>query len=198
MIALSIAVAVLFVVNIGLLAAVLALARQVGLLHERLSPIGALTLDHGPKIGEAAQLLRLTALSGEAITIGAASGRRQMLFFLSPTCPICKKLIPVLHSLASAERGSLDIVLASDGDEAEHRAFWLREKLGLPYVLSPELGISFQIGKLPYAVLIDPDGRVRAKGLVNSREQIESLLEAQERGVASMQEFLAQQKAAAE
>jgi methylamine dehydrogenase accessory protein MauD len=198
MMALTIAVAVLFVVNIGLLAAVLALARQVGLLHERISPIGALTLDHGPRIGDAAPLLHLNALSGEAITVGAVAGRSQLLFFLSPTCPICKKLIPVLRSLASAERGRLDVVLASDGDETEHRAFWQREKLALPYVLSPELGISFQIGKLPYAVLIDADGRVRAKGLVNSREQIESLLEAQERGVASMQEFLARQKAAAE
>jgi methylamine dehydrogenase accessory protein MauD len=196
--ALITAVAVLFILNIGLLAAVLALARQVGVLFERISPIGALTLDHGPKIGDAAPRLNLTALSGEAIAIGAATGSSQLLFFLSPTCPICKKLLPVLRSLATAERGRLDIVLASDGDATEHRDFWHREKIGLPYVLSPELGIGFQIGKLPYAVLIGPDGHVRAKGLVNSREQIESLLEAEERGVASMQEFLAQQKAAAE
>jgi methylamine dehydrogenase accessory protein MauD len=190
MTALSVAVAVLFILNIGLLAAVLALARQVGLLHERLSPVGALTLDHGPKIGQAAPLLYLNALSGEAITVGAATQRSQMLFFLSPTCPICKKLIPVLRSLATAERGTLDIILASDGDPAEHRAFWQREKLGLPYVLSADLGITFQIGKLPYAVVIAPDGRVRSKGLVNTREQIESLLEADERGVPTMQEFL--------
>jgi methylamine dehydrogenase accessory protein MauD len=82
------------------------------------------------------------------------------------------------------------VLLASDGETAEHRAFAQREKLGLPYVLSAELGLAFQIAKLPYAVVIGPDGRVRAKGLVNSREQIESLLEAEERGVASLQEHL--------
>ena len=198
MTALIIAVAVLAVLNIGLLLAVLALARQVGVLFERVAPIGALTIDHGPKIGDAAPKLHLNALSGEPITVGAATGRSQMLFFLSPTCPVCKKLLPVLRNLANAERARLDVVLASDGETEEHRAFWQREKLGLPYVLSAELGIGFQISKLPYAVVIGPDGVVRAKGLVNSREQIESLLEAQELGVASLQDYLARRAAAAE
>jgi hypothetical protein len=39
-------------------------------------------------------------------------------------------------------------------------------------------------------VLIDASGNVSAKGLINSREQLESLLTAQELGVASVQEFL--------
>jgi hypothetical protein len=43
---------------------------------------------------------------------------------------------------------------------------------------------------------VGPDGVVRAKGLVNSREQIESLLEAQELGVASLQDYLARRPAA--
>ena len=192
------AIATLFALNIGLLLAVLALARQVGVLHERISPVGALTLDHGPKVGDPVKLLHLTGLSGEAITIGAAGSRSQLLFFLSPTCPVCKKLLPVLRALASSERSRLEVVLASDGDAREHLAFWRREKLGLPYVLSAELGITFQIGKLPYAVLIGQDGTVRAKGLVNSREHIESLLEAEALGVGSTQDFLRKRQAAAE
>ena len=51
--------------------------------------------------------------------------------------------------------------------------------------------MKFQISKLPYAVLIDESGTIRAKGLVNSREQLESLFTAKELGVASVQEFLA-------
>jgi methylamine dehydrogenase accessory protein MauD len=121
-----------------------------------------------------------------------------MFFFLSPTCPVCKKLLPALRALATAERDRLDIVLASDGDQTEHAAFAQREKLGLPYVLSAELGMTFRIGKLPYAVLIGPDGTVRAKGLVNNREQLESLLTAEDHGVASMQDFLRRQQEAAE
>jgi hypothetical protein len=38
--------------------------------------------------------------------------------------------------------------------------------------------------------LIDEHGILRAKGLVNSREHLESLFEAKELGVASIQEYL--------
>jgi len=46
------------------------------------------------------------------------------------------------------------------------------------------------VSKLPYAVLLDEAGRVASLGLVNSREHLESLFEAKERGVASIQDFL--------
>jgi methylamine dehydrogenase accessory protein MauD len=196
--ALLVVVGVLFVMNIGLIAAVLALARQVGVLFERISPMGALTLSGGPRVGEAAPLLRLRTLAGDAVSVGAPGVRSQMLFFLSPTCPVCKKLLPALRALDVAERGRLEVLLASDGEDAEHRAFWQREKLGLPYVLSAELGLAFQVSKLPYAVVVGPDGRVRAKGLVNSREQIESLLVAEELGVGSMQDYLSRSHAVVE
>jgi len=51
--------------------------------------------------------------------------------------------------------------------------------------------MKFQISKLPYAVLMDETGTLRAKGLINSREQLESLFTAKELGVASVQDFLA-------
>jgi methylamine dehydrogenase accessory protein MauD len=194
---LAIAVALLFVLNAGLILVVLALARQVGVLHERVSPIGALSLEHGPKVGDLVPELVLPTLSGDSIVLGAAATRSKMFFFLSPTCPVCKKLLPALRALAAAESDRLDIVLASDGDHTEHAAFAAREKLGLPYVLSAELGMTFRIGKLPYAVLIGPDGTVRAKGLVNNREQLESLLTAEDHGVASMQDFMRRQREAA-
>jgi methylamine dehydrogenase accessory protein MauD len=96
----------------------------------------------------------------------------------------------VLRSLRAGEAG-LDVILASDGEQAEHLAFYKREKLApFPYVLSPALGMTFRISKLPYAVLIGPDGKIAAKGLVNTREQIESLLVAHEMGVASLQDFV--------
>jgi hypothetical protein len=39
----------LWIVVLALLLAVLALARQVGILYERVAPMGALMLDHGPQ-----------------------------------------------------------------------------------------------------------------------------------------------------
>jgi methylamine dehydrogenase accessory protein MauD len=149
-------------------------------------------------VGSAAPVFDLMTLGGGTLALGRATGRPLLLFFLSPTCPVCKKLLPVLRSLPAGEAG-LEVVLASDGEQAEHLAFYRREKLApFQYVLSTDLGMTFRISKLPYAVLIGPDGRIAAKGLVNNREQIESLLLAQELGVASLQEFVARKSSGGE
>ncbi len=51
--------------------------------------------------------------------------------------------------------------------------------------------MSFRVSKLPFAVLLDRDGKVAAKGLVNSREQLESLFTASETGIPSYQAAVA-------
>jgi methylamine dehydrogenase accessory protein MauD len=80
------------------------------------------------------------------------------------------------------------VVLASDGNPQAHRDMIAREGLGdFPYTLSSELGMTFKVAKLPFAVLIDGKGEVRAKGLVNNREQLESLFHASELGRPSIQ-----------
>lgn len=184
----------LWAVVLALLVTVLALSRQIGILYERIAPMGALMLDQGPKVGDASPRFNLESLSGTSVAVGlSAQKKSQLLFFLSPTCPVCKKLLPILKSISVSERSWLELVFASDGDRPEQVEFYRRVGLtDFPYVLSTELGIAFQVGRLPYAILIGEDGRIRGKGLVNSREQIESLFTAKELGVASVQEFIDQ------
>jgi methylamine dehydrogenase accessory protein MauD len=188
---LVIAVGLLWLLVIALAIMLFALARQIGVLFERVAPMGALVTDAGPKVGEAVRHFDLASLDGRKIVIGAASPRAQLVFFLSPTCPVCKKLLPLLPSIQASEATPVNIVLASDGEVAEHTRFAQKHSLDrFPYVLSQELGMAYQIGKLPYAVLLDESGKVRAKGLVNSREHLESLFEARELGVASLQQYV--------
>lgn len=177
-------------------ALVAALARQVGILHERIAPAGALTLHQKVNVGESVKPMLLTALGGESVTIGGTrDGRSQLVFFVSPDCPVCKSLLPVFKSAARAEKDWLDTVLASDGDEAGQRRMIMEQGLaGYPFVLSEALGRSFGVSKLPYAVLIDESGNVASLGLINSREHFESLFEAKERGVASIQDYLARRE----
>lgn len=182
---------VLWVLVLALLVAVWALARQIGILYERVAPLGALVTDAGPPIGAAAPRLVVTTLAARSLTLGGASARSTLLFFLSPTCPVCKKLLPVLKSVAQAERDKVDVVLASDGDMPEHLAFYKAARLSqFPYVLSRELGTAYRVSRLPYAVLIDEGGTIRAKGLINTREHLDSLFTASDLGVASVQQFV--------
>ena len=97
---------------------------------------------------------------------------------------------PVVKSIAKNEPW-VRPVFAGDGDRAEHEHFVQAQRLeDYPFVLSAELGMTFRIGKLPYVVLIDEGGAIRAKGLVNTREHLESILQAKQLGIASLQEYL--------
>lgn len=182
---------VLWLAVLALLATVYALTRQIGVLYERIAPMGALMIDAGPKVGDVAPALDLVTIDGRPFVTGGARARNLLIFFLSPTCPVCKKLLPILQRIAADESRWLELAFASDGERDEHEAFRTRAGLeAFPYLLSAELGMTWRIAKLPYAVLIDENGHVRAKGLVNSREQLESLFTARDLGVASVQEFL--------
>jgi len=189
--ALVFAVAVLFVMVLCLTVALFALARQIGVLYERVSPMGALVNDSGPRVGDTTPLFRLPSLTGGEVAIGPRPSRSTLVFFLSPTCPVCKKLLPILRSVRSSEGNWLDVVLASDGEADKHRRFIETADLkSFPYVVSTELGLAYRVARLPFAVLLDEHGVVRAKGLVNNREQLESLFNAHEMGVGSIQGFL--------
>jgi methylamine dehydrogenase accessory protein MauD len=190
--ALVVSTIVLWFVVLALLLALLAVVRQLGVLHERIAPTGALMLARGLNVGESAPEVAVQDLDGRPHTIGApAPGRRATLVvFVSPTCPVCKSLLPVLKSSLVAERDWLEIVLASDGEASAQRDFVQAQKLGsFRYVLSMPLGIAYQVSRLPFAALIDSQGVLRARGIVNSREHLESLFEAKRLGVASIQAY---------
>ena len=192
---LTVAVVLLWILVIVLAFVVFGLARQVGVLLERVAPTGALNTGRGVQPGEPAPQLSLTTLDGASLEIGGASsdGRSRLVFFLSPTCPVCDALLPALLGLARSERAWLDVVLASDGSEQDHAAFVASKGLGgLPYIVSRELGMTFRVAQLPFGALIDEHGVVAAAGLTNTREHLESLIEAKQRGVGSIQELLAE------
>lgn len=185
-------VVIQLVVSLVLAVLVFGLARQVGILHERVAPMGAMTSDHGPSVGEVAPTVTATTLAGTSLDIGGASptGRSRLLLFVSPECPVCKKLLPIAGSFSRSER--LEVILAGDGEPEAQRA--MLQQLGLeqlPLVNSTQVGMVFQVGKLPYAILLDGEGVIRAKGLVNNREHLESLLVAEELGFGSIQAYLA-------
>jgi methylamine dehydrogenase accessory protein MauD len=170
----------------------LVLARQVGVLHQRLAPAGALALPQPLKVGDPAPQLAVTALDGSTLKLGGVrDGRSQLLLFLSPDCAVCEALLPAVRSAQAAEREWLDVILASDGQLDQHVAFVREKGLGkFPYVLSEHLGRSYGVSKLPYAVLIDEAGKLSSTGLVNTREHLESLFVAKETGISSIQQFL--------
>ena len=183
---------VLWIAVVALSLVVWALARQIGVLHERITPVGALMLRKGPQVGEPAPHVDVNDLEGRTHHIAEPreDGRSLLIVFVSPTCPVCKAILPVLKSSRLSERDWLEILLASDGDVGSHRQFIAAHGLEqFVYLNSTALGLTYQVSRLPYAVIVDEKGILRARGIINSREHLESLFEAKRRGVASLQDY---------
>ncbi len=132
---------------------VVALARQIGVLHLRLGPLGALEVDdEGPPIGEAPER-RVSRTEDGAATVVGGPGPRRLLAFVSPTCPICERLRPSLPAAAAASGFAYEVV--SD----------------------PDLEAAYRVPGVPFVVVFDEFGVVRSKGTVNTLEQVEGLID---------------------
>ncbi len=193
----------LWIVVIVLVTVIYALTRQIGVLYERVAPAGALAMNKNIEVGQHAPELSLQTLSSKntaskMIDIGGVQkqSKSQLLFFISPDCPVCKTLLPALKSSANAESDWVNLVLASDGKNQDHQGYISQHRLEkYPYVVSELLGKNYGVAKLPYAVLIDEQGKVASMGIVNSREHLDSLFEAKEHKVASIQDYMSREHA---
>ena len=132
---------------------VVALARQIGVLHLRLAPLGALEVDdEGPPIGHAPLARTAKAPDGTPILVGGP-GPMRLVAFTSPTCPVCEQVVPSIPVAAMAAHL-------------------------VPQVVSdPNLEAAYDVPGVPFLVVLDAAGIVRSKGTVNSLEQIEGLID---------------------
>lgn len=172
--------------------ALLALARQVGILHMRVAPAGAMTTGGGVAVGDQAVAVHTHGLDGSHMSVGgpAPGVPLRLLMFVSAQCPLCKALIPVAKSFARDERIALTFV--GDDDPVIQREMIAKQGLdAFAFANGPEVGQAFGVGKLPFAALLDEQGTLLSKGLVNSREHLESLVIAHEMGLKSVQDYIA-------
>jgi methylamine dehydrogenase accessory protein MauD len=185
----------LWVVVVFLILTMLVLARQVGLLHRRIAPSVARMENDGPAIGEVMPELNEMDIQGREVHLGAEMGRQTLMLFMSSRCPACQELAPAVRSIASSERRNLSVLMVTmDRDEAANRDFVAKNKLGhIPLIVSEELATLYSVFSPPYGVLIDENRVVKAKGLINQIEHLESLLNAAQMGHASMEQWISRQ-----
>jgi len=137
----------------ALTVALLALAREVGMLRLRLGTQGALEIEgEGPEIGS-----RPAELAERFGRNGADFG---LAVFTSEGCHICQTLAPAIDNVARDPR-----VAVARFDEVAEAELW--RKLEIP--------------GSPFALALESDGTVLAKGTFNSLAQLESVLATAER-----------------
>jgi hypothetical protein len=150
--ALGLAVALLAVV--GLAIALFALAREVGMLRLSLDPRGALEVAHeGPEVGARSAL-------ADRFADELTPGRLGLAVFSSEGCQMCQALAPAVAAFGRYPR-----VVLREFDELHEADAWA----------------AADIPGSPFAVALDADGTVLAKGTFNTGAQLESVLAAAER-----------------
>jgi hypothetical protein len=148
---LGLAAALLTCAGLGI--AVLALAREVGLLRLRLGPGAALdVMGEGPEVGSRQQVISRFAVGPDT--------ELALAVFTSRSCHVCHGLEPAVASLASDP--ILSVLSFEETDQAD---VWA--ELSIP--------------GSPYAVALDTEGRVLAKGTFNNLAQLESVVASAER-----------------
>ncbi|MBO1358435.1 methylamine utilization protein MauD [Acetobacter sacchari] len=166
------------------------LFRSLRGFYRVVAPAGALMAGGGPPPGAQAPTWNGSALDGTPVVLGGPRARMQLLLFVGEGCPISRKLAPIARDFARRE--ALDLVfMGDDSAEAQER---LVASFGLPrgqMVNDDRYGRMIGVDKLPFAALLGTEGAIVAKGLVNSREHLESLLTAHETGFATVQSYLA-------
>lgn len=166
---------VLWMLVLILSVVVVALARQVGTLHLRLGPRGALEMDEeGPPLGEAPVPVTLADIHGGSVAVGGP-GEWQVIAFATLGCHLCAQILPSLP-VAARVRGARPLVIV-DSDDAEARSEYGGSRLDATVVASRELSLDYAVPGTPFIVVLDDLGIVRAKGTVNNLEQLEGLID---------------------
>jgi hypothetical protein len=149
---LAIGLAVALLGLAALTVVVLALAREVGMLRLAADPRGALEIAHeGPEVGGR------TALA-EHLEVGA--GQIGLAVFSSEGCALCRALEPAVEAFGRDPRVALRRF-----DEVRDADAWA----------------AADVPGSPFAVALDAEGTVLAKGTFNTGAQLESVLAAAER-----------------
>ena len=165
----------MWVLLVVLSVVVVALARQIGTLHLRLGPRGALEVDdEGPPLGEAPPHEETTDSQGRGVRIGGP-GEAQLLLFVSPGCHLCEQVLPSLPVVA--RKHELVPYVLADVDPEETVSQYERRRINARIVAANLIAQRYRVPGTPYVVLLDRLGVVRAKGTVNNLEQLEGLVE---------------------
>jgi len=146
----------------------------------------------GPEIGAVAPRVTAADLAGRSFDLGGERSRPLLLVFLSATCGTCAEVAPAVRTLWKSERERMDIMIVSLYSAAEEAAgFVTRYKLDeIPCLVSEGLDYEYRVYSPPYAVLIDEEGVIRSKGIVNHLEHLESLVNVLDLGHKSIQAWL--------
>jgi hypothetical protein len=134
--------------------------------------------EQGPKVGAVLDPFRAADLQGRAVSV--PSGRPALVVLASVDCPECRRLRGPLQALAADLAADLDVVVLCNGQRSQV-AEWASAMDGPVHVIQDKnyrRASAMGVGITPFAVGVDGDGVVQARGLLNGRDGLALAVEA--------------------
>jgi methylamine dehydrogenase accessory protein MauD len=166
----------LFVVGFLLLGTL----RAVGLMSWRLDQLEVTTPSRtgrsGLKIGKKALDFTLPRATGGDCSLHDFVGRKTLLVFTQSGCGPCHEIAPELNRLHGM--GEHEVVVVNNGELAETREWAQASGLRFPVLVQEKYSLSkrYEVFATPFAFLINEQGAITSKGIINSSQHLNYVL----------------------
>jgi methylamine dehydrogenase accessory protein MauD len=160
------------------------LVRQIGLISLRLPPARSpLPAQQGLELGtEAPEFTALELKTGRTLSMSEFLGNKLLLFFISPTCGPCHRLLPQLAEFwRGVDHDGIEVILISSGEASTNEELLHQFKIPFRILLQSETERADELyrvsGITPFVFAVDSERRIRFKGLVQSAGELDQLVE---------------------
>jgi methylamine dehydrogenase accessory protein MauD len=136
----------------------------------------------GLRVGKKAPDFTLPGATGGDVSLQSYAGRRLLLVFTQAGCGPCQRIVPELNRLH--DTGKIEVVAINKG-ETEATRKWMEEAhIRFPVAMQEAFTVSkrYEVFATPFAFLIDEQGVIASRGIVNSKQQIGFVLDGRRDG----------------
>jgi methylamine dehydrogenase accessory protein MauD len=132
---------------------------------------------NGLRPGKKAPDFKLPCAVGPEMALSDFAGRKVFLVFVQTGCGPCGAVVPDLNRMY--RDGKFALLVVNNGEPDKVREWVGKVNAEFPVLIQDRLAVSkkYEVLATPFAFLIDEKGIIRSKGIVNSKQQIEFVLD---------------------
>ncbi len=130
----------------------------------------------GLRVGTKAPDFTLPDPDGTERSLHDVAGRPVLLVFLQAACKPCRAVVPELNRVY--QKGKVKVLAVNTGEVEAVRQWVAEVGAQFPVLVQNQRDLSrrYEITATPFGFLIDDQGMIRAKGIVNNRQHLDFLL----------------------
>src|SRR5205823_2980746 len=132
---------------------------------------------NGLRVGKKAPDFILPSATGADVSLQSYAGRKVLLVFTQAGCGPCQQIVPELNRLHDA--GKVEVVAINKGELEATRKWVAEAHIRFPVGMQEAFTTSkrYEVFATPFAFLIDEQGVIASRGIINTKQQIGFVLD---------------------